>query len=62
MWVTEEKQEPTVIVKLHQIPYDVLCTSTYIRVSDVDNVFRLAGKRQHMEFQLHLIAVQLEGK
>lgn len=50
------------VIELHQIPYDVLYTSTYSRVCDVYNVFRRAGKRQHMEFQLHLIAVQLEGK
>lgn len=57
-----QRQAPTVIVERFQIPYDVLRTSTYSRVGDVHNVYSLAGERQHVEFQLHLIAVQLEGK
>lgn len=53
---------PTVVVELHQIPYDVVGATTYLRVCDVYNIFSLTGKWQHMELQLHLVAVQLEGK
>lgn len=60
-WIWGNKQSPTVVVKVHQIIYDVLDVTTCVRFCDVYNVFGLAGKRQHMELQLYLVAVQLEG-
>lgn len=50
------------VVELPQIPYDIFDATTYIRLSDVYNVFSLAGERQHVELELHLVAVQLEVK
>lgn len=49
------------VVELHQLPYDVISVTAYIRICDVYNVYSLTGKRQHVEVHLHLVAVQLEG-
>lgn len=38
------KPSPTVVVELHQIPYDVVDATTYLWVCDVYNVFSLTGK------------------
>lgn len=51
---------PTQVVELLQAPNDVVRVATF-RLHDVHDVSRLAGKRQHVELQLHLVAVQLEG-
>lgn len=56
------KQSPTIVVKVHQTLYDVVSATAYILVSDVYDVSGFTGKRQHMELQLYLIAVQLERK
>lgn len=49
------------VVKLPQIPDDVVCASTYFRFRDVHYVLSFASERQHVEFELDFIAVQLEG-
>ena len=56
------EDSPTGIVETLQIPNDVVNVSTDIRVCDVYNDFYHSGKWQHMEPQLNLVAVQLEGK
>lgn len=48
------------VVEIHQTPYDIINATAYIYVSDVDNVSGLSGKRQHVELQQYLVAVQLE--
>lgn len=56
------KHGPTMIVKFHQIPDDIICASTYFRVSDVHYIFSFTSEGQHMELQLDFIAVQLERR
>lgn len=55
-------QSPTLVFKHLQVIYDVICASTYPRVYDVHDVYRLAGKRQHVEVHLDLITVQLRER
>lgn len=55
-------QSPTLVLKHRQVMYDVICASTQRRVCDVHDVYRLAGKRQHMEVHLDLISVQLRER
>lgn len=56
-----ESRAPTVVVELPQIPDDVVRASAYVRLGDVHDVLGLASEGQHVEFQLHFVAVQLEG-
>lgn len=50
------------VVEIHQSLYDPIRIPTYIRIKDADNDFSFAGKRQHMEIQLGVVAVQLKGQ
>lgn len=52
----------TGVFKRHQFMYDVNCTSTYVRLCDVHDVYRLAGKGQDVVLNLYLITVQLRGR
>lgn len=56
------KHGPTMVVKIHQIPDDIICASTYFCVCDVHNILSFTSEGHHMEFQLHFIAVQLERR
>lgn len=51
----------TRVVKIHDAPDDVVNVTTFF-VYDVDDVFGLGGKRQHVEIQLYIVTVQLEKK
>lgn len=57
----QNKQSHTRVVKIHDAPDDVVNVTTFF-VYDVDDVFGLGGKRQHVEIQLYIVTVQLEKK
>lgn len=56
------KHGPTLRVKIHHIPDDIICTSADLRVCDVHNILGFTREGQHVELQLDLIAVQLERR
>lgn len=62
MYNKNKKQVPTAVVKVQQIPYDLVRVTAHIRVCDVYDVPNAGGERQHVVFDLHLVGVQLERR